>query len=161
MADCFSKLPRIRPPSAGKSISIGKGKIIAFDQIPKQFERDEIDEAYNYDMEYNVSDWNGVSQNTKSCFILESKNHIYYDEELLDMFVNHHAFEVMSNPITIRSIQQHQFVDLGLNLLHQQEPNQFPTKFVQDRPVICFLPDINNANTWKIALPSSLIQPTI
>ena len=65
----------MEPPSEGKSISPGQGKIIAFDQIQKQIERDEIDEAYNCDMEYNVSDWNGMSQNTKSCFVSESKNY--------------------------------------------------------------------------------------
>ena len=79
----------------------------------------------------------------------------------MDMIVNHPALEVMPNPITIRNIQQHQFVDLELNRLNQQEPNRFPTKFVQDCPVICFLPDINNVNAWKIALSSSLMQPTI
>ena len=48
----------MEPPLEGKSINPGKGEIIAFDQSLKQTQRDEIDEANNYDMEYNISDWN-------------------------------------------------------------------------------------------------------
>ena len=68
----------------------------------------------------------------------------------------------MQNPITIPNIQEHQFVDDALNNQHRQNPIRFPTKFVEGRPIICYRPDINaDANIWKIALPTTLINPTI
>ena len=160
LADCFSRLPRMEAPSEGKRLAPGKGHLIAFDTIPKQIERDEIDEAYGYESEYNVSNNTGISEKINSCFISEGRNS-FYDEEILDMFVNHPALEIMPNPITIRNIQQHQFMDEALNQAHQREPNRFPTRFVQNRPIICYIPDLNNIQAWKIALPSQLINPTI
>ena len=77
------------------------------------------------------------------------------------MFLNHPALEVMANPITIRNIQQHQFTDDELNRLQQQQPNRFPIRFVQDRPIICHVANENEPQNWKIALPTQLIDPTI
>ena len=80
---------------------------------------------------------------------------------IYDMFLNHPPLEEMQNPITIQNIQQHQFIDDGLNQLHTQDPRRYPTRYVQDRPIICYLPDIENERDWKIALPTQLIEPTI
>ena len=79
----------------------------------------------------------------------------------MEIFVNHPALEVMNNPITIRNIQQHQFVDEEMNRIQQANPDRFPIKFVQGRPVVCYLPDIPKPNQWKIALPSQLNDDTI
>ena len=90
LADCFSRVPRMEAPSEGKRIAPGKGQLIAFDTIPKHLERDELDEAYGYEYEYHVSTDDDNSEQTNSCFISEGKN-TFYDEEILDMFVNHPA----------------------------------------------------------------------
>ena len=147
-------------PLEGKEIKPGKGKIIVFEIIPKQIERDELDESYGYESIFILKNSDINSNQTKSCFISEIKN-TFYDDDILDMFVNHPALDVMQNPITIRNVQQNQFVDEELNRRHQQEPQRFPTRFVQGRPVICYIPDMTNLQNWKIALPSRLIDPTI
>ena len=49
LADCFSRLPRMEPPLEGKKLAPGKGTLIAFDQIPKQDKRDELEELFGYE----------------------------------------------------------------------------------------------------------------
>ena len=49
LADCFSRMPRMEAPLEGKEVRPGKGKIIAFENIPKQIEKDELDEAHGYE----------------------------------------------------------------------------------------------------------------
>ena len=159
LADCFSRLPQMDAPLEGKKIAPNKGTLIAFQEIPKQIERDEIDKEYGFESFYpsiNKKD----EEETKPCFI-SSGNDCFYDNEIYDMFVNHPSLEEMQNPITIQNIQQHQFTDNGLNQLHTQDPRRYPTRYVQDRPVICYLPDLENERDWKIALPTQLIEPTI
>ena len=129
LADCFSRLPRMEPPLEGKKLAPGKGTLIAFDQIPKQEERDELEELFGYEQLYEID------HKTQSCFTSEVKDN-FYDGSINEIFLNHPALEVMANPITIRNIQQHQFTDDELNRLQQQQPNRFPVRFVQDRPII-------------------------
>ena len=140
LADCF-----MESPSEGKEVVPGKGKIIAFESIPKQIERDELEEAFGYEYLFSTIDKKGISDETKSCFISECKNQ-FYDDGIMEIFVNHPALEVMNNPITIRNIQQHQFVDEEMNRIQQANPDRFPIKFVQGRQVICYLPDITKPN---------------
>ena len=42
-------MSRMVAPLEGKEIKPGKGKIIAFENIPKQIERDELDGSYGYE----------------------------------------------------------------------------------------------------------------
>eukprot|EP00957_Ditylum_brightwellii_P050787 3850502-Ditylum_brightwellii.AAC.1 len=67
----------------------------------------------------------------------------------------------MQNPINILNIQQHQFQDLSLNQLQQQQPECFPVKTIDNRPVICYReqPDVPE-NLWKIA-PLSAFTRTV
>eukprot|EP00957_Ditylum_brightwellii_P016437 1235968-Ditylum_brightwellii.AAC.1 len=68
----------------------------------------------------------------------------------------------MLNPITILSIQQHQFQDLSLNQLQQQQPEHFPVKTIANRPVICYREQLDDPeNLWKIALPSALTRTVV
>eukprot|EP00957_Ditylum_brightwellii_P000193 15741-Ditylum_brightwellii.AAC.1 len=65
----------------------------------------------------------------------------------------------MQNPITMFNIQQHQFQDIALNQLRQQQPHRFPVKTIENRPVIWYReqPDAPES-LWKIALPSALTR---
>ena len=103
---------------------------------------------------------NGISDEIKSCFVSECKNQVY-DDDIMEIFVNHPALEVMNNSIMIRNIQQHQFVDEEMNRTQQTNPDRFPIKFIQGRPIICYLLDLIKPNQWKIALPSQLNNVTI
>ena len=160
LADCSSRMPRMEAPLEGKEVRPGKGKIIAFENILKQIEKDELDEAHGYESMFISKNDVDNSNQTESCYMSKIKSN-FYDDDIMEMLVNHPALEVMQNPITIRNIQQNQFVDQELNRLHQQDPHRFPTKFVQGRPVICHIPDLTQPQQWKIALPSRLIEPTI
>eukprot|EP00957_Ditylum_brightwellii_P049140 3728416-Ditylum_brightwellii.AAC.1 len=68
----------------------------------------------------------------------------------------------MQNRIAILNIQQHQFQDISLNQLLQQQPEHFPVKTIDNRPVICYReqPDYPE-NLWKIALPSPLTRTVV
>ena len=85
-------------PRRGRAWHQAKGKLIAFKDIPKQIERDEIDESYGFESSYYVSNKNGISIRTNTCFILSS-NGAFYDQDIFDMFLNHPALEVIPNPI--------------------------------------------------------------
>ena len=160
MSALLENFPCMEAPLEGKDIKPGKGKIIAFENIPKQIERDELEELYGYESMFTLQNTDINSNQTKPCSILESKN-TFYDDDIFDMFVHHPALEVMQNPIIIRNIQQNQFADEKLNRRHQQEPQRFPTRFVQDRPIICYIPALTNLQNWRKALPSRLIDLTI
>lgn len=155
LADCFSRLPRMESPLEGKRAEPNKGTTVAFAEKPKQVERDELDEEYGFESYYSDD---GIK---KPCYFMQSADS-FYDDDIHDMFVNHPPLEVMQNPITMQNIQQHQFIDNALNTLRQREPNRYPVKYVQGRPVICYKPDgTSNAADWKIAIPTSLIKPVI
>ena len=48
-----------------------------------------------------------------------------------------------------------------MNQTQQSNPDRFPIKFVQNRPVICYVPDLTRPDIWKIALPAQLHDDTI
>ncbi|MHA7811731.1 MAG: integrase zinc binding domain-containing protein, partial [Marinobacter adhaerens] len=84
------------------------------------------------------------------------------DPELTESFLNYPPLDQMPNPITILNIQQHQFQDVGLNVMRQNNPYRFPVKEIQGRPVICYRERENDPEgSWKIALPTELMQPTL
>eukprot|EP00957_Ditylum_brightwellii_P106168 8099052-Ditylum_brightwellii.AAC.1 len=84
------------------------------------------------------------------------------DVELVESFLNHPPLQVMQNPITMLNIQQHQFQDLPLNQLQRQQPELFPVKFIDGRPLICSCNNINNPEgLWRIALSTVLFQPVV
>jgi hypothetical protein len=89
-------------------------------------------------------------------------NEIINDKEMFKCFLNHPALPVMTNPITMQNIQQHQFQDLLLNQQRAALPWKFPVKQIQKHPVICYQTSENDPpEDWKIALPSALTAPVI
>ena len=53
-------------------------------------------------------------------------------------------------------------MDQHLNHCHQTKPLQYPTKFVQNRPLICYRKYINDPEgIWKIALPTAIIDRVV
>ena len=48
-----------------------------------------------------------------------------------------------------------------MNRTQQLHPDRFPIKFVQNRPIICYVPDLAKPDIWKIALPTQLNNATI
>ena len=81
-------------PLEGKDIKPGKGKIIAFEHIPKQIERDELDEAHGYESTFISKNNIDNANPTESCYMSEIKSN-FYDDEIMEMFVNHPALETM------------------------------------------------------------------
>eukprot|EP00957_Ditylum_brightwellii_P194204 14790559-Ditylum_brightwellii.AAC.1 len=68
----------------------------------------------------------------------------------------------MQNPIMVLIIQQHQFQDLLLNQLQRQQPELFPAKFINGRPLICSCNHVNDLEgLWRIVLPTVLVQPVV
>eukprot|EP00957_Ditylum_brightwellii_P149085 11351862-Ditylum_brightwellii.AAC.1 len=68
----------------------------------------------------------------------------------------------MQNPITIFNIEQHQFQDLSLNQLQQQQPERFPVKTIDNRPVICYREQLGDPeNLREVAFPSALTRTVV
>ena len=61
-----------------KKITLKKGTLIAFEAIPKQIERDEINEEFGFESFYNLRTQND-EEKTKPCFIFSS-NDSFYDK---------------------------------------------------------------------------------
>ena len=147
----------------GKS-SPHKGKIIAFESLPNTNIRDELDEDFHFQDTYllaNTTPSNTQQNETKECHCVQCKDP-FIDNEIYESFLNHPTLEVMHNPITIPHIQTHQFEDLELNRRRETNPQNYPIKIIQDRPLICFRNDpTNHEGDWKIAIPQTLIDPII
>ena len=165
LADCFSRLPRMAPPSEGKTEL--KGKLIAFDKLPATPPPDEV---YAFEDAIDAPDESTVKKTMPCHFSCCRDTHD--DEEILDSFLQlpelesylyHPEFDpIIANPIHVLSIQQHQFEDNNLQLRRQQQPHRFPIKYVQNRPLICYrLHDEDQAADWKVAIPSGLIERII
>jgi hypothetical protein len=139
-------------PSEGKKP--GKGKLIAFDKLTVPALDDELDS-----FDEIVS---GTSCRISCC---RDEPNIITDEEMFESFLNHPPLTTMDNPITVLNIQQHQFDDDALNARRNLPGLQwwrFPIHNIQERPIICYRTNEDDPEgSWKIALPSSLIQPVI
>ena len=163
LADCFSRLPHLAPALEGKS-SPHKGELIAFDKLPSQNERDELDEAFYFMDSYLMFNMEPSSTNVnvkQDCHFIQCKEQ-FMDKEIYEFFLNHPPLERMRNPITIQNIQTHQFEDMELNRMHQTHPDKYPVKMIQNRPLLCYNPNNDNqGGNWKIALPSTLLDDVI
>ena len=68
----------------------------------------------------------------------------------------------MHNPLNIAWLQQNQFKDHDLNAQHQQHPDTFPIKYVNQCPLICYQHDPNDPkNVWQICIPTALLNDII
>ena len=161
LADCFSRLPRMDKPSSGRNV-LRRGKLVAFDKmkVPDL----SADEIYAYEELVAPPNERDLHKAMPCRFSCCRDDDELMDSSLFESFLNHPPLETMQNPITMLNIQQHQFEDLHLNRLRENPATswQFPVKTIQDRPLICFRENDNVAmNDWKIALPSTLIVPTL
>ena len=122
-----------------------------------------IVETVYYHYSQDTTNYPNVSEITQEmpCHFSCCRNE-FYEEEIMEVFLNMPPLQNMQNPISIASIQQHQFMDQHLNHCHQTKPLQYPTKFVQNRPLICYRKYINDPEgIWKIALPTAIIDRVV
>lgn len=147
LADCFSRLPRMEPPTEGKR-KPGRGKFIDFEKLPTNLE-EEVEEDIG-------------ACRFKCCrqkLTADAFSFTVDEPELMEFFLNYPTIEQMQCPIEMLRIQQHQFEDEELNQRRQQQMQNFPVKEVQGRPVICYRQNTNALpGEWKIAIPTSLID---
>lgn len=165
LADCFSRLPRMDKPSEGKSIAPNRGTLIAFESL--NIPHDDIDDEI-FHFEDTITDY--IPPPTEKelhrlmpCRFSCCRNDFSLTEgEGLECFLNYPSIDEMQNPITIRNIQEHQFEDVQLNESKQRNPDVFPVKYVQQRPIIFYKlhPDDDELD-WKIALPTTLLESTV
>lgn len=84
------------------------------------------------------------------------------DWELIDCFLNLPATNDIPNPTNVQWIQQHQFDDIRLNNLAQNNPARFPSKFVNQRPLLCYRKEPHQPeDEWQICIPSALLDDFI
>jgi len=84
------------------------------------------------------------------------------DSNFMDCFVNFPAQPNLRNPLDLQWIQTHQFEDLQLNNLHQQFPRKYPTRYINNIPLICYRRNENEQeNEWKICIPTVLLNDMI
>ena len=113
LADCFSWLPIILKASGGKELALNKGKLIAFEDLPKQEILDEIDESYHFQGTYEHHELsnqlipNIYEITEEMLFHFSGCHNDFYDNETLEVFLNIPPLQVMQNPTTIVNIQQH------------------------------------------------------
>ena len=84
------------------------------------------------------------------------------DAELLDCFLNLPAPDHIRNPMNMQWLQQNQFEDFQLLQQREQHPQQFPVKYMEGVPVICYQQNPQlEANEWKICIPTGLLDDMI
>lgn len=165
LADCFSRLPRMEKPSEGKS-TLGKGKLIAFDKLNVKL--DPADEMYTYESDVllpppSEAEFNRTMKCQFSC-CRDGDDHDHElsdDSETVEMFLNHPPLHVMDNPITMHNIQQKQIQDVQLMQTAAANYQQYPVMQIDGKNIICYRPDLNNPNDWKIYLPQALVHRVI
>eukprot|EP00957_Ditylum_brightwellii_P186401 14192395-Ditylum_brightwellii.AAC.1 len=52
----------------------------------------------------------------------------------MESFLNHPPLEAMENPITMKNVQQHQFIDLELSEIRRLRLELYPVKYIEGRP---------------------------
>lgn len=86
----------------------------------------------------------------------------FADPELLDCFLNLPEDETLRNPIDLEWIQTHQANDNNLILCSLQQPQEFPIKTINNRPMICKKLYVNDEpQDWKICIPDALLTDMI
>ena len=105
LADCFSRLPRMEKAPEGKDLAIApnKGKLVAFEDLPKQEVLDELDELYHFTSYYSKPVSNqipNVPEITEEMPCLFSCcRDTFYEDEILESFLNMPPLQEMSNSI--------------------------------------------------------------
>ena len=80
----------------------------------------------------------------------------------MEVFLNIPPLQEMRNSTSIVFIQQHQFMDERPNQCHQTQPMKYPTKFIQNRPLLCYWKRIDDPEgALKIAIPTAIINQII
>ena len=79
-----------------------------------------------------------------------------------DSFLNIPSDMDEDNPLDMETIKEQQAVDAGL----QKRVKRYPERYVNKRicsvdDIICYIKPRDNPSNWKIALPQSLLLPTI
>lgn len=151
LADCFSRLPRMDPPSEGKSVGPGKGTLIDFSSLPAP------------DMDDDVDLGHGACR-FKCC--RDKESHFFSsfadDQELFESFVNYPTVAEMQNPMELRRIQELQFEDQELNAMRQRYPNRFVVRMITNRPLICYRNAVEDPpGSWRICLPTALLNDVL
>ena len=165
IADCFSRLPRMEKPSEGKSLAKNKGKLINFQNLNVQ--TDPGDETFLSDDLLPPPSEAEFNREMKCMFSCcrdgDSHTHFIGDPDMVESFLNHLPLQTMNNPITMHNIQQHQLQDQDLlqKAVNPVHYTNHPIKQIDNRYIICFIPDLNHPNHWKICLPNTLLQPVI
>jgi hypothetical protein len=138
LADCFSRVPRMAPPTDGKRIAIS-GKEVDFAALKTQEAEDDIfwEDAMMADILGHLPD------------SLAEESHL-----------NVPATAEMQCPVSLSRIAQHQQTDQLLMHHHLQNQAKFPIKTINGEALICYSPT-NSPNDWRICIPQALIQDTL
>ena len=82
------------------------------------------------------------------------------DDSLFTCSLNHPILaDNIQYPLEYYSIHDRQLLDIQLILNQQTHPLKFPSINFHDIFLICFVK--NPGDTWRIAIPTSLLDPTI
>lgn len=165
LADCFSRLPRMDPPSEGKNPgprNFGghgfgggrgprKGTVINFSALPVPDLSDDVDVGHG-------------ACRFKCC--RDKESHFFSsfvdDPELFELFLNYPMVGELPNPMEIGRIQEFQFEDQELNLMRQRRPDLHCVQHVSGRPLICYRANANALpGTWRICLPTALLDDVL
>jgi transposase InsO family protein len=138
-------------PSEGKNVPANKGTLVDFKKLTVTASQDEIEDD-------GLDDKPGpMADNVVSAYSIAVD-----DPQMLESFLNHPPLQEMQNPMDPRRIQQFQFEDQQLEMQRQQNPQRFPVKFVQGRPLVCYKMHPNDPEgAWKIALPTGLLDGVV
>ena len=150
LADCFSRLPLMSPPTDEKgNLTVTQkrnrsGTIIDFNNLNATRNDDMILEEETF--------FNNISD-------IEQHSNIEDDNELIDCFLNLPTLDGSPNPISLQNIWNHQHQDNGLMKLVQAAPSKFPVKIISNVPLIT-VPG-KHPDDWKILIPPTLINDTL
>ena len=153
LADCFSRLPILRPITGekGNARIIKKrersGKFVDFHalHVPQNEEMILEDEVF----------FNNLTEHEQHADIED-------DNEMIECFLNLPSTNEMPNPISLREIKDHQLRDNDLTRLATEVPERFPINLVSNTPLITIKGvDKQYPDDWKIFVPPTLIHDMI
>ena len=134
----------------------GKYNVLAdcFSRLPRIEGKDEGESSEVESKFHSILD----NQELAECFTNFPFDH---NSAPFDSFVNFPSDNIR-NPMDLKWIQEHQFEDKELNRIHQSNPNQYVTKFIDDYAMICYRKDpLVPEHEWKICIPSLLLGDMI